>query len=203
MFYVDTTRLSFFFRGPCAISTWRMCLIKSGEVMMRWCVRDDKHVWRGEGGVGGEGRTSRSVTQSSQPTLGSGKAFTASSLIGNVGFQRASWSPKISYNSSGHPIKRPEKFPFWSPFGRVSFIAPEMKSRLSLFIYLFSVARAQFALLHYEDTTAPPWFVCFLFQKKKEKKKRSVCRTILITFLKFGMTETGFRVPQSSEAPPV
>lgn len=91
-------------------------------------------------------------------------------LIGNVGFQRASWSPKISYNSSGHPIKRPEKFPFWSPFGCVSFIAPEMKSRLSLFIYLFSAARAQFALLHYEDTTASPWFVCFLFQKKRSTR---------------------------------
>lgn len=76
-----------------------------------------------------------------------------------------------------------------------------MKSRLSLFIYLFSVARAQFALLHYEDTTASPWFVCFLFQKKK-KEALGVSDNFNY-FFKIRHDRNTFRVPQSSEAPPV
>lgn len=74
------------------------------------------------------------------------------------------------------------------PFGCVSFIAAENEIKAFSFVYLFA---HNFALLRYEDSAASPWFGCLLFPKKKKRKKKHLaCQTILITFSKFGMTET-------------
>lgn len=135
VFYVDTTRLFFStpIPGPCAISTWRMCLIKSGGVMMRWCVRDDKRVWRGGGRRWAHGVPPHRLHRISTP-----EDVRTIIIIGNFGIQKGSWSRKISKKFRvAIQLNIQRTSPPDLPFGCVSFIAAENEIKAFSFVYLF------------------------------------------------------------------
>lgn len=186
MFYVDTTRLFFFFPHSGAVCHLHMTHVsykvgRSDDAMMR--ARRRACLTRGRSEVSG-----RRAAPSHSRRLGGIAALEDARrlrLIGNVGFRRGELVSKDkSKFRVAIQLNIQRNSPLDLPFGCVSFIAAENEIKAFSFVYLFV---HNFALLRYEDSTASPWFGCFLFHKKK---KHSVCQTILITFSKFGMTET-------------
>lgn len=107
-------------------SEWRMRLINPGKVN---AVYVDAHIWQGSGlreDIAEHPASSRRRAAASAEYNSGRRAFSWGGIVISPNWKRSlpvsELGSKDKLNTSGHPIKHPGKFPFWYPFGHVSFM---------------------------------------------------------------------------------
>lgn len=143
----------------------------------------DAHIWQRSGlreDIAEHPASSRRRAAASAEYNSGRRAFSRGGIVIPLNWKRSlpvsELGSKDKLNTSGHPIKHPGKFPFWYPFGHVSFIKEhsgwnEIKGFLLCFVFFIYLSFATIwspALWRYDGASL--------------LKKHSVCLTILITF---------------------